>query len=298
MKSKVEVEIEGKRLELSNLDKVLYPESGFTKGHVLDYYRRIAPALLPHLKDRPLTLKRYPEGVDKEHFYEKRCPPFRPAWVKTAAIQGREKEILYCEVNNLASFIWAGNLADLELHTSLSRHQNPERPTMMVFDLDPGPPADVLDCAEVALELRRIFNKHKLECFPKTTGSKGLQVYVPLNTAVTYDDTKTFARDLAVQLAHEHPDKIVYEMKKTLRQNKIFVDWSQNDRHKTTVCVYSLRAKARPTVSTPVTWEEVTKALKTKRADCLVFETEDVLTRVEGHGDLFEPVLKLKQKLP
>jgi bifunctional non-homologous end joining protein LigD len=300
MPAQTELRIQGRTLKLSNLDKVLYPEAQFTKAQVIDYYARISRVLLPHLKDRALTLKRYPEGVDKGFFYEKRCPSFRPAWVKIAPVwsEAKQEEIPFCLANDLPSLIWAANLADLELHTSLALFKNPDRPMTMVFDLDPGPGADVLNCAEVALWLREFFKKRKLKCFPKTSGSKGIQVYVPLNTAVTFARTKMFARSLAQALSQEHPGKVLARMEKSLRAGKVFIDWSQNDRHKTTVCVYSLRAKERPTVSTPLAWKELEDALTAGDPDCLSFETQEVFDRVAKHGDLFEPVLELKQKLP
>ncbi|MDB6027301.1 MAG: primase-like protein [Verrucomicrobiales bacterium] len=294
-----ELEVAGKRLQVSNLDKVLYPEVGFTKGHVIDYLIKISPVLLPHLKDRPLTLKRYPNGVEGEFFYEKKCPSHRPTWIDTAKVwsEGNQYDIHFCLVNDLPALVWIGNLADLELHTSLSRHPKIQVPTAMVFDLDPGAPADIVQCCQVALWLKEIFDAEKLECFPKTSGSKGLQVYVPLNTTTSYDITKNYAKELAERLEREHPQVVVSKMAKALRKGKVFVDWSQNDDHKTTVCVYSLRAKEHPTVSTPVTWDEVQTALKKKDAKRLVFEWNDVLKRVEKFGDLFEPVLKMKQKL-
>ena len=292
--------VSGRQVPVSNLQKVFYPSVGFTKAQVIDYYIRISPVLLPHLKDRPLTLKRYPDGVGGGFFYEKRCPPYRPNWVKTAPVWSdrNESEIHYCLANDLPSIVWAANLGDLELHTFLAKADDVERPTMMVFDLDPGAPADILDCAQVGLWLREKLETLKLRSFPKTSGSKGLQIYVPLNTPVTYDQTKALSHQLAEQLESEHPQAIVSKMGKTLRAGKVFVDWSQNDRHKTTVCAYSLRAKERPTVSTPVKWDEVKDALKKKDAVRLSFLSNDVLKRVEKYGDLFETILKLKQKLP
>lgn len=299
-KKETVIEIEGKTLKLSNLDKVLYPAVEFTKGQVIDYFVRIAPVLLPHLKDRPLTLKRYPEGVNGMYFYEKNCPKHRPDWVQTAPIysHGRKDFIQYCLAQDLPTLVWAANLADLELHTSLSYGNKIEQPTMMVFDLDPGPPADIVQCCQVAFWLKDIFDRFKLQLFAKTSGSKGLQIYVPLNTPVTYDDTKGFSRALARLLEEQHADAVVSDMKKALRVGKIFVDWSQNDEHKTTINVYSLRAKERPTVSTPVTWEEVEKCHKKKDANLLVFDSKQVLARVEKMGDVFAPVLTLKQRLP
>lgn len=294
------VEVQGKRLELSNLDKVLYPEAGFTKAQVIDYFVRIAPALLPHLRGRPLTMKRYPEGVTGFHFYEKNCPAHRPEWIQTARIwsEGNNRWMDYCMIQDLPALVWAANLADLELHVSLSLAKNIARPTTIVFDLDPGAPASIVQCCRVGLWVRDIFAHFGLKSFAKTSGSKGLQVYVPLNTPATYGDTKPFAHALARLLERAHPDQVVSDLKKSLRVGKVFVDWSQNDQYKTTVCVYSLRARERPTVSTPVAWEEVERCLKKEDANLLVFDSDQALRRVEELGDLFEPVLTLKQKLP
>ena len=300
MSQKAQLIVEGKKLSVSNLDKVLYPKVGFTKGQVIDYFIRVAPVLLPHLKDRPLTMKRYPDGVEGEFFYEKNCPSHRPNWVKTAKVwsEGNQRLMHYCLANDLPTLVWAANLADLELHTSLSRKDKIERPTMMVFDLDPGPPADIVQCCQVGIWLRDLLGRMKLKSFAKTSGSKGLQVYVPLNTPVTYDDTKGLSRSLAQHLEREHPDLVTSNMSKAVRKGKVFVDWSQNDEHKTTICVYSLRAKEEPTVSTPVTWDEVANCLKKKKADLLQFRSDKTLERVKKMGDLFAPVEKLKQKLP
>jgi bifunctional non-homologous end joining protein LigD len=300
MSEKAQLIVEGKKLSVSNLNKVLYPKVGFTKGQVIDYYIRIAPVLLPHLRDRPLTMKRYPNGVDAEFFYEKNCPSHRPSWVKTAKVwsEGNQRIMDYCLAQDLPTLVWAANLADLELHTSLSRKQDVARPTMMVFDLDPGPPANIVQCCQVGLWLRDLLAEMKLKSWAKTSGSKGLQVYVPLNTAVTYDDTKGLSRALAEHLERAHVDLVVSKMLKSLRTGKVLVDWSQNDEHKTTVCVYSLRAKDEPTVSTPVTWDEVATCLKKKKPDLLKFRCEKTLQRVDKMGDLFDPIEKLKQKLP
>jgi len=294
------VEIQGRHLKLSNLEKVLYPATGFSKQQVIDYYARIAPAILPHLVGRALTRKRYPDGVDGEPFYEKNAPKYRPEWVKTAPIwsEGNRRTVYYVLANDLATLVWLANLAALELHPSLALAKDITCPTEMVFDLDPGPPANIVQCCQVGLWLREIFEHFGLKSFPKTSGSKGLQLYVPLNTPTTYDATKTFAHALAQLLEHEHPEMVVSDMKKTLRAGKVFVDWSQNDEHKTTVAVYSLRAREHPTVSTPVTWEDVERAFKKKDASRLVFEAPQVVSRFEKVGDLFEPVLTLKQRLP
>jgi bifunctional non-homologous end joining protein LigD len=292
--------IGNQQVPVSHLDKIFYPEAGFTKGQVIDYYIRVSPVLLPHLADRPLTLKRYPDGVAGGFFYEKRCPAYRPEWVQTVPVwtERYNEHINYCVANDLPTIVWAANLGDLELHTLLAKGSDIDRPTMMVFDLDPGAPANILDCAQVGLWLKEQLDEMKLNSFVKTSGSKGLQLYVPLNTPVTYDVTKPFARALAERLERLHPDRVVSRMEKRLRTGKVLVDWSQNDRHKTTVCVYSLRAKEQPTVSTPVCWDEVQDAQKRKASDRLTFLWDAVLKRVEKLGDLFAPVLKLKQKLP
>ena len=291
------VEVGGRQLSLSNLDKVLYPATGFTKGQVIDYYARIAPVMVPHLAGRPTTLKRYPNGVEAESFYEKNCPKHRPDWVRTAPFWSRhaKRTIEFCVVDDVSTLVWLANLAALELHLSLSRAEHWERPTLLVFDLDPGPPADVVQCCEVALLIRELLAGLGLSCRVKTSGSKGLQLYVPLNNpAVTYDDTKPFALAVAQLLERQRPDLVVSNMAKDVRTGKVFIDWSQNDESKTTVGVYSLRAGAHPTVSTPVTWEEVEAADR----DRLRFEADDVLDRVARHGDLFAPLLEVVQEVP
>lgn len=300
MEKSTVVDIEGKHLTLTNLDKVLYPATGFTKGQVIDYCARIAPVLLPHLKDKPLTMKRYPGGVNEEFFFEKNAPKHRPDWVKTAPIwsYGNKRNVNYILCNNLATLVWIANLASLELHPSLSLAKDIKCPTMIVFDLDPGPPANIVHCAQVAMWLRTIFEHFGLESFPKTSGSKGLQIYVPLHTPTSYEETKPFAHALARLLEEEHPELVVSDMKKAIRTGKVLVDWSQNDEHKTTISVYSLRARERQTVSTPLKWQEVEALLKKKDPTSVVFEAAQVLERVAHMGDLFEPVLTIKQKLP
>jgi bifunctional non-homologous end joining protein LigD len=288
------VDVDGRQLKLSNLEKVLYPGSGFTKGQVIDYYTRIAPVLLPHLRDRPLTLKRYPEGVDAEYFYEKQCPKHRPAWVATAPVwsEHNQRTIDFCLVNDRATLVWVANLASLELHTALHRAPETSRPDMMVFDLDPGEPAALPECAEVALWLREALDGLGLVSVVKTSGNKGLQLYVPLNTPVTYDETKGFSRALAQVLERAHPKQVTSNMAKELRRGKVFIDWSQNDEHKTTVSVYSLRARPRPTVSAPLHWKEVEAGVPP------VLDAACVLERVAAHGDLFAPLLETEQRLP
>jgi bifunctional non-homologous end joining protein LigD len=299
-RNKVAVTVEDRELELSNLDKVLYPKAGFTKGELVDWYARIGEVLLPHLQGRPLTLKRYPEGVEGKHFYEKRCPTHRPDWVTTALVYSdRHKgEIDYCVVEDLPTLVWLANLADIELHASLSKAADIERPTAMVFDLDPGAPADVIDCAQVAVWLRGLFEQLGLNSYAKTSGSKGLHFYVPLNSEATYEQTKPFAKAVAETLERKFPDRVVSQMSKAKRAGKVLIDWSQNDQHKTTVCVYSLRAKERPTVSTPLEWDELEAALEAGDPEALVFDYAAVLERVEAKGDLFAPLLSEEQHLP
>jgi bifunctional non-homologous end joining protein LigD len=299
MPTKQSLDINGTKVDVTNLKKIFYPKPGFTKGDVIDYYVRISPVLLPHLKDRPITLKRYPDGVEGFFFYEKKCPAHRPKWIKTTKVSKSEGgEINYCVINDLPSLVWAANLADLELHTFLHQAPSIGRPTTIAFDLDPGPPADIVLCCKVGLWLKSVFEALQMESFAKTSGSKGLQVYVPINSAATYEKTKTLAHAVAELLESQSPETVVSKMQKSLRRGKVLVDWSQNDDHKTTVNVYSLRAKDYPTVSTPVTWEEVEAVVRRRKASYLSFESKEVLKRVQKMGDLFAPVLHLKQKLP
>ncbi len=298
-----QVEVDGKELRLTNLDKVLYPETGFTKGEMVDYYAKVAPAIVPHLSGRAVTLRRFPEGVDDldAAFFEKRCPKHRPKWVKTAKVQAgpRAGVIEFCVCDSLPTLIWMAQLAALELHPSLSKSRAPKRPTVLAFDLDPGPPADIVDCSRVALRLRNLLAQLDLECFAKTSGSKGMQLYVPLNTKTTYEETRPFAQAIAQIAAKQSPENVLAKMgKKTDRSGKVLIDWYQNNERKTTISVYSLRARERPTCSTPVTWDEVEAAADSGKGDRLVFETVDVLKRLDEHGDLFAPVLELEQELP
>jgi len=288
------VVVDDRRLKLTNWDKVLYPQTGFTKGDLISYYTRVAPAVLPHLRDRALTLKRYPNGVDRQYFYEKNSPSHRPEWVATA----RVGDIDYTLAQDRGTLVWLANLADIELHTSLSRAREPGEPTMVAFDLDPGEGAGLVECCEVALVLRGLFAQLGLESFAKTSGSKGMQVYLPLNTKTSYRRTKPFARRVAESLEQRLPELVVSRMTKRLRPGKVLVDWSQNDAHKTTVTVYSVRARERPSVSTPVTWQEVESCRASGDPELLSFDTDHVLARVAEHGDLFAPVESLKQRLP
>jgi bifunctional non-homologous end joining protein LigD len=288
-------------LKLSNVDKILYPAARFAKGQVIDYYIRVARYILPHLKNRPVTLKRYPDGVHGEFFYEKNAPAFTPSWVKRVSVARRLRggTIHYILINDLPTLVWVANMASIELHPFLHRAPKLNVPTEIVFDLDPGEGADILGCARVAMLIRELLSEIKLKSFAKVSGSKGLQVYVPLNRDLTYDVTREFAKTLAELMQERHPDLIVAKMAKELRKGKVFIDWSQNTESKTTVCVYSLRAKSDvPYVSLPVTWEELDKATRAKDARSLYFGPEEALKRLEKTGDLFAPVETLKQKLP
>jgi bifunctional non-homologous end joining protein LigD len=289
-----------RNITVSNLDKILYPGGHFTKARVIEYYSQAAPVLLPHFHNRPVTLVRYPEGVFGQSFYEKNAPGFAPDWVKTFPVpRGKGGVINYILINDVATLVWSANLAALELHPFLHRAPRIDRPTHLVFDLDPGEGADVLTCAHVALLLRQVLSGLNLQAFPKVSGSKGIQVYVPLNTPITYDVTQAFARAVADLLTREHPKLVLARMPKALRKGKVFIDWSQNNQSKTTVGVYSLRAKhPQPFVSMPVDWEELNRAMRARSSDPLFFSPEAALARIKKRGDLFAPVLKLKQRLP
>jgi bifunctional non-homologous end joining protein LigD len=291
--SKAVIEVGGRQLTLTNLEKVLYPDAGFTKAAVIDYYARIAPVMLGHLSGRAVTMVRFPNGVDGSSFFEKRCPPHAPDWVPRASMDG----LVACVVDDAPTLVWMANLAALELHTLQAHVDDPEHPTSMVFDLDPGAPADVLTCCRVALDLRSALEGLGLVSVIKTSGSKGLHLAVPVRGA-TADDTKAFARGLGQLLAKQEPDRVTVVMNKDARPNRVFVDWSQNDRHKTTVCAYSLRAEHHPTVSTPLTWDEISDALDHRDPEAVTFEAPAVLQRVEQIGDVFAANLTLDQALP
>ncbi len=308
MPPNVLVEVEGRRLALSNLDKVLYPETGFTKGEVIGYYRAIAPVLLPHLRGRVPTLVRAPNGYGGQTFFEKRCPPGHPDWVRTATIGGDgrtdrggrgDETITGCLVDDLPTLVWTANLAALELHTHQARASDQLHPTAVVIDLDPGAPATVLDCCRVALDLRAMLDHFDLHSVVKTSGSKGLHLSVPLNTgSASAEATKRFALALGQLLASRDGKRVTVDMAKERRAGRVFVDWSQNDRHKTTVCAYSMRIRPRPWVSTPLAWDEVQDALDSNDPEVLSFEAPETLARVEAHGDLYEPNLTVEQELP
>lgn len=292
----MEVSVGERTLSLSNLDKVMYPAIGFTKSQVIDYYARIAPYMLPHVSKRCMTLRRWPDGVEGNSFFNKRCPSHRPEWLGTAVGPGdREGDIHYCSLDEPAALVWTANMAALELHAPMALSADLESPVIMVFDLDPGPPAAMTECCQVALALREVLQSVDLEACPKTSGSKGLQVYVPLNSPHTHDHASSFALAAGQLLARDQPDRVLVEMNKNQRGGKVFVDWSQNSRHKTTIAVYSLRAREQPTVSTPVHWDEVAEGAS---GAPLSFDSADVLERVEEYGDLFAPVASLVQQLP
>ncbi|MDH4365574.1 MAG: non-homologous end-joining DNA ligase [Acidimicrobiia bacterium] len=293
---RVSVTVGDRSLSLVNLDKVFYPGVGFTKAQVIDYYARIAPVMVTHVTDRCMTLRRWPNGVEGQSFFNKRCPSPRPSWVEVSIGPGdRNGDIPYCRLDEPAALVWTANLAAIELHAPMARADDIESPTMAVFDLDPGPPAGMRECCQVALDLREVLGAVGLEAFPKTSGSKGLQVYLPLNTPHTHDQAAGFARACGQLLARQQPERVLVEMTKSLRAGKVFVDWSQNSRHKTTIAVYSLRALARPTVSTPVSWDEVAAGAG---GEPLSFEAGDVLVRVAELGDLFAPTTTMRQRLP
>lgn len=298
MSERQEVQLDGRLLSVSNLDKVLYPETGFTKGEVLDYYVRIAPVMLEHLRGRPVTFRRFPDGVETKGFYAKHCPSHRPDWLATAHVADQgDKGVDYCVLEEPAALGWVANLAALELHTPMGRIPSIEQPSQLVFDLDPGAPAGMGECAQVALALRDLLGEQGagLELFAKTSGSKGLQVYVPINQPCTYDETRAVSLAAAERVGATLEGLVVTKMTRAIRKGKVLVDWTQNHVHKTTVCAYSLRAKARPTVSTPVGWDEVAEAAEGAE---LSFEASEVLERVEASGDLFAEVATLRQQLP
>ena len=289
---KVAVTVDGRTLTLTNLAKVLYPDDGFTKAEVLDYYQRVAPVLLPHISGRPVTLKRYPEGVDGEAFFQKHVTEHRPDWIRTATVssassRARGTKVTYLLIDDLPALIWAANLAGLELHVPQWRMPAVREPDLLVFDLDPGLPADIVDCCRVALELRPLLEADGFAPLAKTSGGKGLQLYAPIS-GVTSDQASDQARAYAERLERASPGRVVSRMTKALRKSKVLIDWSQNNGSKTTVAPYSLRARAHPTVSAPVSWDEVGSC---RKVGDLFFTADAVLDRVGAHGDLFAPLL-------
>jgi bifunctional non-homologous end joining protein LigD len=299
--SRTVVAVAGRRLALSNLEKTLYPAGGFTKAQVLDYYRRAADVILPHLAGRALTLKRYPEGVDKDYFFEKRCPAHRPAWVKIAQVRRRDAAapLTVCLVDDLATLMWVQNLASLELHVPLARAASAQTPDFVVFDLDPGDGAGLPECARLALILRDLLARVGLSCWAKTSGKKGLHLYVPLNREeATFEQTKAFSRTIAAALQKEHPELVTARMAKESRAGRVFINWSQNSASMTMVCVYSLRAEAQPTVSFPFPWREVEAADRRGAAGALRVTAAEALNRIAKKGDLFRDVLLKRQTLP
>jgi bifunctional non-homologous end joining protein LigD len=297
MSAPIDVDIAGRTVRLTNLDKVLYP-SGFTKAEVVDYHARISPWIIPHLTGRCITFRRYPDGTDRDGFFEKRCPTHRPEWVPVALGPGdRRGGIEYCRIEEPAAMVWAANLAAIELHAPMALAADLDTPRSLVFDFDPGPSTSIVDCCQVALAVHDVLASVSLEGWCKTSGSKGLQMYVPLNTAgVTHQATADFALAVGQVMERQMPGRVTTVMAKAARPGRIFVDWSQNALHKTTIAPYSLRARHDPTVSTPVTWEEVAQCAATRVE--LRFEAADVLARVDALGDLFAPVLTVEQDLP
>jgi bifunctional non-homologous end joining protein LigD len=289
-----EVTVGERTLSLSNLDKVLWPATGFTKGQMIDYYARVAPVLVAHLAGRAITLRRWPNGVAGASFFEKNCPKHRPAWLPTVEMG----DIRYCRIDEPAAVVWTANLAAIELHPTLAAAPDLDRPTFVVFDLDPGEPADVVTCARLALIIREALDHLGLSVWAKTSGSKGLQLYVPIHGTATYPQTRGFAQSLAGVLERAHPDLVVSTQDKSVRPGKVLIDWSQNSSFKTTVAVYSLRAREQPSASTPVTWDEVEHAVTTGDAEELRFSPNAVLERIDAHGDLMAPALEVEQELP
>ena len=299
-KARYPLEVEGREVTITNPDKVFYPETGMTKAEVIDYYIRIAPALLPHLEGRPLSLKRYPHGVGVSHFYQKEAPPARPAWIRTAPVWSDERggNINYVVCDDLPTLVWLANAANLEMHTFLHKAKDVPRPTQVAFDLDPGPGADAVTCGKVALLLKEKLDQLGLQSFVKVSGSKGVQMHVPLNTPATYEETKVLSRHLAVVLSREHPGLVTAFMRKELRKGKVFIDWSQNDDHKTTACVYSLRGVPVPSVAAPLAWRELKKAVEADDLEALRFGPDEAVRRFARKGDLFAEVETLEQRLP
>ncbi|MGI8437291.1 MAG: non-homologous end-joining DNA ligase, partial [Chthoniobacterales bacterium] len=301
MKKQERVEVDGRALTFTNTDKIYFPESGFTKGELIGFYDDIAEIILPHLQDRPLTMKRFPEGIAGDFFYEKNAPKHTPDWVETFAVPRTEEsgEINYILCNDRATLLWTANLADIEKHVLLARAPELNQPTSVVFDLDPGPPAGVIECGQVALHLKALFAAWGLESFVKVSGSKGLHLSVPLNSGATYEMTQPFAKAVAELGAQQLPRLVVSTMAKRVRDGKVLVDWSQNSDFKTTVAVYAVRAKGgRPFVSLPITWKELERAVKRKDEASLFFTPAAARKRIKKSGDLFAPVLTLEQKLP
>jgi bifunctional non-homologous end joining protein LigD len=298
MKGKV-IELAGRRLSLTNPDKLLYPACGFTKAQVFDFYRGIAPFILPHLQNRALTLKRYPEGVEGEFFFEKRCPSHRPPWVQTADLRRSGGEpMTVCLVNDRETLLWVANLASLELHVPLSHASSPETADALVFDLDPGEPADILHCARVALLLREVLSRLGLTSVVKGSGRKGLHVFVPLNSGATFAETKQFSRSVSLALEKNYPELVTAKMAKETRKGKVFINWSQNDPALTMICVYSLRAVEKPFVSLPFGWDELAEQAGTGKPERLLIPAEEAVRRAQEHGDLFAELLTKRQKLP
>jgi bifunctional non-homologous end joining protein LigD len=291
------VEVEGRRLRLTNLDKVLYPATGFTKGQVIDFYARIGPVMLPHLEDRPVTMVRLPDGITGERFFEKRCPGHRPHWLDTVPLDA-DSDTRACSLDSVPALVWTANLAALELHTPQARAADPWQPTAIVFDLDPGPGVDLRDCARVALELHDLLDQLGMGAVAKTSGSKGLHLSVGIRPSVDAETTKGFALALGKVLESRDPKRVTVTMAKEQRGGRVFVDWSQNDRHKTTVCAYSLRATDLPGVSTPLAWDEIHELADGRDPGDFAFAPHEVIERVDALGDLYAESLAREQELP
>lgn len=288
-------DVDGRSVRLTNLEKVLYPDVGFTKAQVIAYYAAVAPVMVPHLQGRPLTFRRWPNGVQESSFFEKNCPSHAPEWVDVIDGPGGVRS---CTIDHPAGLVWAGNQAALEIHVPMALGNDLDTPTALVFDLDPGAPANIVDCADVALWMRDVLESVGLTGFAKTSGSKGMQVYVPINTPVAHSQTSSFALAVGQLLERQHRDRVLVDMTRAKRPGKIFVDWSQNSRAKTTIGAYSLRGGPIPTVSTPLSWDEVETLVATRDAESMVFGPDEVVARVAEVGDLFEAVLTTQQQLP
>jgi bifunctional non-homologous end joining protein LigD len=291
------LDVEGRRVPVTNLEKVLWPESGLTKRDLLDYYIRVAPTLLPHLRGRPLTLRRFPDGVHGVSWHQNECRG-EPEWLTVFETTGRERPLRFCVVDDLASLVWVANQAAIELHPFSWHVDAPRRPTQLVFDLDPGPPAGLLHCARTALALRDLLTELGLDSLVKTSGSLGLHVYVPLGSPHDGEEAKAFAKVVSRALAESRPDEVVFDVQKSRRAGKVYVDWLQNDPTRQTVAPYSLRGLPWPTVALPVTWQEVEEAVAAEDGGRLVFLHSDVAERIERLGDLFAPLHEIEQRLP
>lgn len=292
--SRTRLRVGGRDLEVSNRDKVLWPETGWTKGAMLDYYAAVAPVMVAHLRGRPITMRRWPDGVGGKSFFQKKAPAHRPPWIATVHLG----DVDYLRIDEPAALMWAANLASIEIHPGLATATDLDRPTAVVLDLDPGPPADAVTCARVATILRDRLDRVGLQAWIKTSGSKGLQMYVPLQGHATFAETRDFALALASAVEKDRPDLVLTDIDRASRQGRVLIDWAQNAPSRTTVAAYSLRARPEPGVSTPLTWDEVDDGLVSGDAGRFRFGPDEVRERVDRLGDLMAPVLTVGQELP